>query len=151
VDADGSLNVALDVVDMQLDFEQERWGDPTRRTLTRGRLVPPSTGGLVIDGNGREKPLWVHAPVTLHAARVQDPIEERLAEVETVARPRPTVESPKAATPAETDQETPGIPDREILERLRFLEELYRDGKIDRASYEEIRRSLLFPEGGGEG
>jgi len=112
----GRLNIAFDVVDETIEFEDEGWADPVKTVLSRGRLAAEPPARVRV-----EKDLWL--TVALADGMTAPP------------------GSAKAAAKLEPPKRR--LTDEEIVERLRFLERLYREGTITEAQYKKIRESLL--------
>jgi hypothetical protein len=139
LEPDGVFNLVFDVVNGDLDPDEEHWGDPTKRALRRADLDLPPEARLRTGESGRSREMWVTVPFSVVAAGAPLPAAPE-KEAAPVAEERAT--PPPAAVPPE---ELPGgeLGAEEILERLRYLEELYDDGAISESEYVRRKRELL--------
>ena len=140
----GSLNLVFDAVQRTPDpndpGRDARWDDPTsrQRGAARVRLILPAYAEYGRDDRETTHPLWASLSLGAVAAL---PAEPSSRVVGTTSRN----ESTRPAVRDETDPATESLTDSEILARLRFLEELHREGRIDDEQYEAKRAELLSP------
>ena len=141
----GTLNIAFDLIASIPDPEDPDptpdWGDPTRWASSTVRVVPPAGVSFYRDGEGREHELWLTFALDSSGdgSAGMKPAGETNTE-QTVVEPAASSErnihsKPKAAKKKLTD--------REVLERLRFLEELFEDGTLNEEEYRKKRKELL--------
>ena len=139
VDPDGTLNLVFDLVTDKGDYELGSWGDPTRRRITRERLVLPPGGWFGQDRDGDQIPLWLCVSMTSAEAPIA---------VDRTATPDPTDPTTESATGSTIDApegtEPPLAPSADQVRRIRieFLEQLFREGLLGERAYREKRAEL---------
>ncbi len=163
VDRDGFFNVAFDLVKESLVDGDPIWHDPVRYGRTQRELLFSPPLQLARNSDGESRSNWIRAPMdpatlTMSPAEDESPsppadaLTHHPATDEETAAPTPTriqipestktVASDEASTPPTVFSPTE-ISAEERLQRLRFLEELYRDGAITQENYERQRAALL--------
>lgn len=166
----GRLNLAFDAVDIYLSDEDDLWGNPTRRVVTTTDLVVPKGAEKHVEQGGKVRPMWLafavgdtskpRAPMVPAAVAVVPASAPKAAAPASAPRAAPSVATPKPAAPAAAPKAAapvvvpraapPGAPGPvgsltadQILERLRYLEKLYREGTLSEAEYRRVRERLL--------
>ena len=122
----GTLNLVFDVVDDMIEFEDDMWADPVREGLSHGEIRPPAGARSHVAKNGKPAPLWIELPV--------DPTAP--VAVTTTPPTAPTTTAPGTK---------PALTERQVLDRLRYLEELHDRGAISTEEYRRQRKALLAP------
>ena len=143
----GVLNVAFDlIVEVPDDeLEEDRWGDPTRRTISSVDLAVPEGVRLYQTDSGKTKPLWV----TLNLADLPDePVLEREALTLTPAPIKQEASEPQAEHIERPARSERGLSDHEILSQLRLLEDLHDKGQISEEVYRSKKAELLDSDQG---
>lgn len=127
----GTLNIVFDVVDDIIEFEDDTWADPVREGLSHGEIRPPAGARRRIAENGEPEPWWVEMKV--------DPT----APVAVTTTPLPATNEPVPTAPPGTK---PALTESQVLDRLRYLEELHDRGSISTEEYRRQRKALLTPQ-----
>lgn len=126
----GVLNVAFDVVNLDLDHEtMDSWGDPLESTLNVVVLELPAGVQRHQDATGTTKPMWF----TMSLA------------TEIPKSPPPAVAPAPVPPPRQASQSGPvsQSPSEKFLARVRLLEELHDEDILSDQEYREIRKRLL--------
>ena len=138
VDAEGALDLVFDELQETRDPNdtgiEPRWGDPTSpRRRTAARLLLPDYARFGRDHNDRAHPLWAQLPL------------DRIAQARAAASAPAAAGTVTPRSPQPSSATGEKLTDAEILDRLRFLEELHREGRIADEQYETKRAELLAP------
>jgi hypothetical protein len=128
VEPAGVLNVAFQVVDYLYGFKDDPlWLDPTRGPDVPEKLVLPESAQFHVAKDGKVNTMWITYPVG--DTQPVEPAKE-------IART-----PPEKAKPG--DKPGGGLTSDEILDRLRYLEELREEGVISEDKYRQERKKLL--------
>jgi len=134
VEPAGVLNLAFDLIDSGDDeLEYGEWANPVFRSRSDAVLVLPPEVRHYVEPDGNERRTWV----TMDLAEVAG---DAVADAATEDGPEDLVTEPSdVVTDAAATPTTPGD-EREI--KLRFLEQLYREGLIAERAYQDKRKEL---------
>ncbi len=133
----GTLNIVCDVVDDAIEFEDDTWADPVDVALSRGRIVPPPGSRRHVARAGEPTEFWIEMAVEARPVAVDTPPTEAAAAAEPTDPPAKPTAAPVDPKP------TPALTDTQIVERLRYLDELRGRGAISAEEYERQRKALL--------
>lgn len=129
----GTLNLVCDVVDDAIEFEDDTWADPVRTAISRGTITPPPGSRRHVARAGEPTEFWIEMAVEARPVAVDAPT----AKPKAAAQPKTPVATPPDVKPGGA------LTDGQILDRLRYLDELHERGAISTEAYERQRKALL--------